>query len=70
MRGNEQGSVLKKEFARSHPTPEEIRDRLQKEVELVIDSGVVAYEPTTIIDLTGANPEITRQGRGIAENLR
>lgn len=50
--------------------PEEIRDRLQKEVELVIDSGVVPYEPTTIIDLTGANPEITRQGRGIAENLR
>jgi len=50
--------------------PEEIRDRLQKEVELVIDSGVVSYEPTTIIDLTGANPEITRQGRGIAENLR
>lgn len=50
--------------------PEEIRDRLQKEVELVIDSGVVTYEPTTIIDLTGANPEITRQGRGIAVNLR
>jgi tRNA A37 threonylcarbamoyladenosine synthetase subunit TsaC/SUA5/YrdC len=50
--------------------PEEIRDRLQKEVELVIDSGVVPYEPTTIIDLTGANPEITRQGSGIAENLR
>jgi tRNA threonylcarbamoyl adenosine modification protein (Sua5/YciO/YrdC/YwlC family) len=50
--------------------PEEIRDRLQKEVELVIDSGVLNYEPTTIIDLTGANPEITRQGRGIADNLR
>lgn len=50
--------------------PEEIRDRLEKEVELVIDSGVVIYEPTTIIDLTGANPEITRQGQGIAVNLR
>jgi tRNA threonylcarbamoyl adenosine modification protein (Sua5/YciO/YrdC/YwlC family) len=50
--------------------PEEIRDRLEKEVELVIDSGVVAYNPTTIIDLTGATPEITRQGVGIADNLR
>ena len=50
--------------------PEEIRDRLQKEVELVIDSGVVSYKPTTIIDMTGETPEITRQGHGIAESLR
>jgi len=50
--------------------PEEIRDRLEREVELVIDSGVVPYHPTTIIDLTGTSPEITRQGVGIADNLR
>ena len=50
--------------------PEEIRDRLEREVELVIDSGVVPYNPTTIIDLTGSSPEITRQGVGIADNLR
>jgi tRNA threonylcarbamoyl adenosine modification protein (Sua5/YciO/YrdC/YwlC family) len=50
--------------------PEEIRDRLEREVELVIDSGVVPYNPTTIIDLTGTSPEITRQGVGIADNLR
>lgn len=49
--------------------PEDIRDRLEREVELVIDSGVVPYRPTTIIDLTGPNPEIVRQGTGIASNI-
>lgn len=50
--------------------PEDIRDRLEKDVELVIDSGVVSYNPTTIIDLTGTHPEIVRQGVGVADNLR
>jgi tRNA threonylcarbamoyl adenosine modification protein (Sua5/YciO/YrdC/YwlC family) len=50
--------------------PEDIRDRLEKDVELVIDSGVVPYNPTTIIDLTGTHPEIVRQGVGVADNLR
>ncbi|TSA02582.1 MAG: threonylcarbamoyl-AMP synthase [Methylococcus sp.] len=49
--------------------PEEIRERLQKEVDLVIDAGIITYEPTTIIDLTGEHAEITRQGKGIAHNL-
>ena len=50
--------------------PEDIRDRLEKDVELVIDSGVVPYNPTTIIDLTGTHPEIVRQGVGVADSLR
>lgn len=50
--------------------PEDIRDRLGREVDLIIDSGMVAHEPTTIIDLTGSSPEIIRQGKGIADNLR
>ena len=49
--------------------PLEIRDRLQKEVDLVIDAGIIVYEPTTIINLTGEDAEITRQGKGIANNL-
>ena len=49
--------------------PLEIRERLQKEVDLVIDAGIIIYEPTTIINLTGEHPEITRQGKGIADNL-
>lgn len=49
--------------------PLDIRDRLENEVELVIDSGVVPYNPTTIIDLTGSQPEIVRQGAGVATNI-
>jgi tRNA threonylcarbamoyl adenosine modification protein (Sua5/YciO/YrdC/YwlC family) len=50
--------------------PEAIRDRVGKEVDLIIDAGVVTYEPTTIIGFTGENPEIIRQGKGIVESLR
>jgi tRNA threonylcarbamoyl adenosine modification protein (Sua5/YciO/YrdC/YwlC family) len=49
--------------------PEEIRNRLQKEVDLVIDAGIVAYEPTTIIGFPDGQPEIIRQGKGVAYSL-
>jgi len=44
--------------------PEEVRERLGKQIELVIDSGACGLEPTTVIDLTGAEPELMRRGRG------
>ncbi|MBI1396018.1 MAG: threonylcarbamoyl-AMP synthase [Betaproteobacteria bacterium] len=44
--------------------PEEIRDRLEKRIDLVIDSGPCGIEPTTVIDLTGDAPELVRRGRG------
>ena len=44
----------------------QIRDLLQQQVDLVIDSGAVAAEPTTVIDLTGDMPVIVRMGRGNA----
>ncbi len=44
--------------------PEEIRDALQKQVELVIDGGSCSLQPTTVIDLTGAAPVVLREGRG------
>jgi tRNA threonylcarbamoyl adenosine modification protein (Sua5/YciO/YrdC/YwlC family) len=50
--------------------PEDIRQRLEKEVDLIIDAGVVAYEPTTILGFTEDRPEILRQGKGIAGSLR
>lgn len=50
--------------------PEAIRDRVGKGVDLIIDAGVVTYEPTTIIGFIGENPEIIRQGKGIVESLR
>ena len=46
--------------------PEEVRDRLEKQIELVIDGGAGTLEPTTVIDLTGPEPVLIRQGRGDA----
>ena len=42
--------------------PDEVRDRLDRQIELVIDGGTL--EPTTIIDLTGPEAELVRAGRG------
>jgi tRNA threonylcarbamoyl adenosine modification protein (Sua5/YciO/YrdC/YwlC family) len=45
---------------------EAIRDRLQKQLDLIIDGGACSMEPTTVIDLTGDAPQLIRQGRGDA----
>lgn len=42
----------------------EIRDRLEHQVELVIDAGACVAQPTTVIDLTSAEPELIRLGTG------
>lgn len=44
--------------------PEEIRDRLEKQVDLVIEAGFCGPEATTVIDLTGGAPTLVRAGRG------
>ena len=44
--------------------PEQIRDQLQHEVDLVLDGGICASEPTTVIDLMDDPPAVLRQGRG------
>jgi tRNA threonylcarbamoyl adenosine modification protein (Sua5/YciO/YrdC/YwlC family) len=49
--------------------PEEIRSRLEKEVDLIIDAGIVVYEPTTIVGFTEDRPEIIRQGKGAVESI-
>jgi tRNA threonylcarbamoyl adenosine modification protein (Sua5/YciO/YrdC/YwlC family) len=46
--------------------PDEVRDRLEKQVELVIDGGACSLEPTTVVDLTDSEPALIRQGRGDA----
>jgi tRNA threonylcarbamoyl adenosine modification protein (Sua5/YciO/YrdC/YwlC family) len=46
--------------------PDEINDRLGKQIELVIDGGACSLEPTTVIDLTDDEPQLVRQGRGDA----
>lgn len=44
-----------------------IYERLEKQIELVIDSGACSLEPTTVIDLSNDDePLLLRQGRGDA----
>jgi tRNA threonylcarbamoyl adenosine modification protein (Sua5/YciO/YrdC/YwlC family) len=47
--------------------PEEIRARLEKQLDLVIDGGACPREPSTVIDLTGEEPVLVRAGRGRLE---
>jgi tRNA threonylcarbamoyl adenosine modification protein (Sua5/YciO/YrdC/YwlC family) len=44
--------------------PDEVRERLDRQIELVIDGGAGTLEPTTIVDLTGPEAELVRAGRG------
>jgi len=42
---------------------ESIRERLEKQVDLIV-GGACSLEPTTVIDLTGSEPVLVRHGRG------
>jgi tRNA threonylcarbamoyl adenosine modification protein (Sua5/YciO/YrdC/YwlC family) len=42
----------------------EIKERLDHLVDAVVDSGDCGTEPTTVVDLSGDEPEIIRQGAG------
>ncbi len=44
--------------------PQEIRARLQRVLQAVVDAGACPAEPTTVIDLTPEEPQLIRQGRG------
>ena len=46
--------------------PDEIRIRLERQIELVIDGGACSLQPTTVVDLTGDDAVLLRQGRGDA----
>ena len=48
---------------------EEIRERFEHQIAAVLDAGACPLEPTTVVDLTGDEPEILRQGRGPASLL-
>jgi tRNA threonylcarbamoyl adenosine modification protein (Sua5/YciO/YrdC/YwlC family) len=48
---------------------DDIRERLEKELDLIIDGGHCGMQPTTVIDLTGENPVLLRQGKGVDHGL-
>jgi tRNA threonylcarbamoyl adenosine modification protein (Sua5/YciO/YrdC/YwlC family) len=43
---------------------DEIHERFKKQLQAVVDAGACPMQPTTVIDLSGAEPELVRQGRG------
>lgn len=59
-------SSLKKDdkIQEYYTDPNEIYEKHQHVVDLVIDAGSGTFEPSTVVDLTSENPEIIRQGKG------
>ncbi len=49
-----------------HPLadPEEIRERLEKQVDAILDGGPGGLDPTTVVDLTDDVPVVIRRGKG------
>jgi len=43
---------------------QEIRERFEHDIAAVLDAGACAREPTTVVDLTGDEPELIRLGGG------
>ncbi len=43
---------------------DEIRERLEQHVDLIVEGGRVGIDPTTVIDLTSDTPLLVRLGRG------
>jgi len=44
--------------------PHDIREKLERELDLVIDGGSCGTEPSTVIDLTEETPRVLRAGKG------
>lgn len=43
---------------------QDIRERLERQIEAVLDAGACPLEPTTVVDLSDGEPVLVRQGRG------
>lgn len=48
---------------------EDLYDEVYGQIDLFVDAGYCPLEPTTLIDLTGEQPEILRRGRGVIDFL-
>lgn len=49
--------------------PHDIRQRYEHQIAAVVDAGACAHEPTTVVDLTGPEPQVIRQGGGDVARL-
>lgn len=48
---------------------DEIVERLSRRVDLVLDAGGQPFDPTTVVDLTGDEPLVTRVGCGSVDGM-
>jgi tRNA threonylcarbamoyl adenosine modification protein (Sua5/YciO/YrdC/YwlC family) len=44
--------------------PEDIRERLEKHVDAIVDGGSCGLEPTSVLDLSGDEVVVVRKGKG------
>lgn len=49
--------------------PQEFREQLMREVDIVVDGGNCGLEPTTVLDLSEDEPRLLRQGKGDVSEL-
>ncbi len=49
--------------------PHEIRERYEHQLQAVLDAGACPMQPTTVIDLSGDEPVLIREGRGPLSRL-
>jgi tRNA threonylcarbamoyl adenosine modification protein (Sua5/YciO/YrdC/YwlC family) len=49
--------------------PDEFKERLEKQVDAIIDGGACGVEPTTVLDLTDGDVRLVRQGKGDASSI-
>ena len=55
------------EMIEDYTDPEIIQEKFGDQVDFVIDAGIGGFVPSTIIDCTTSDWEVTRQGLGIAD---
>ncbi|NRB71570.1 MAG: threonylcarbamoyl-AMP synthase [Xanthomonadales bacterium] len=46
---------------------EDLYDAVHQDIDLFVDAGYCALEPTTLLDLTGEHPVVLRQGAGVVD---
>lgn len=49
--------------------PQDVQERVQHQVDIIIDSGACGVEPTTVLDLSKDQVEIIRRGKGDVSSL-
>jgi tRNA threonylcarbamoyl adenosine modification protein (Sua5/YciO/YrdC/YwlC family) len=57
-------TTLPGEMVEDYTDPEIMQENFDNLVDIVIDGGTGGMEPSTIIDLTGDEPVVVRQGKG------